>query len=158
TIGTSPSASPARSLLVRQQLEQLGEQRRDEARMRIHTVRVVDRAVPHREYAPPRAHGHGRLEVRPPDVLAVVAQPLRGLDEQLRAPLEQLGQRLRPVLAREPVLLLDRDPRQLAPLLLDALRVLLQLPLGDQQLLARRLPLLLRPDLHRTSFALTSSP
>src|SRR6266498_2054766 len=78
------------------------------------------------------------------------------VDEQLRAPLEQLGQRLRPVLAREPVLLLDPDPRQLPPLLLDALGVLLQLPLGGQQLLARRLPLLLRPDLHRTSFALTS--
>src|SRR5439155_1215489 len=38
-----------------------------------------------------------------------------------------------------------------------ALGVLLQLPLGGQQLLARRLPLCLRPDLHQTSFALNSS-
>jgi hypothetical protein len=52
------------------------------------------------------------------------------VDEQLRASFEQLGQRLRPVLGREPVLLLDRDPRQLAPLTLDALGVLLQLALG----------------------------
>jgi hypothetical protein len=29
--------------------------------MGIHAVRVVGRAVPHREDAPPRAHGHGRL-------------------------------------------------------------------------------------------------
>src|SRR6266480_4094232 len=79
------------------------------------------------------------------------------VDEQLRPLLEQLGQRLRPALGREPVLLLDPDPWQLAPLPLDALRVLLQLPLGGQQLLARRLPLLLRPDLHRTSSTLTSS-
>jgi len=77
------------------------------------------------------------------------------VDEQPRAPVEQLGQRLRPVLGREAVLLLDRDPRQLAPLLLDAPRVLLELPLGGQQLLACRLPLLLRADLHRTSFVLT---
>src|SRR5207247_2517024 len=79
------------------------------------------------------------------------------VDEQLRAPLEQLGQRLRPVLGREPVLLLDRDPRPLAPLLPAALGVPLQPPFRCQQLLARRLPLLLRGDLHRTSFALTSS-
>src|SRR5919201_1507573 len=70
---------------------------------------------------------------------------------------EQPGHRLLPVLGRDPVRLLDRDPRQLPPLLLDALGVLLQLPLGGQQLLAPRLPLLFRPDLHRTSLALTSS-
>src|SRR5205085_7356515 len=71
------------SLLVRQQLEQAGEQRGDETRMWINAVRVVDRAVPHCEHAPPRAHRHGRLEVQCPDVLAVVAQPLRRLAEQL---------------------------------------------------------------------------
>src|SRR5438105_4556346 len=79
------------------------------------------------------------------------------VDEQLRAPLEQLGQRFWPVLGLEPVLLLDRNPRQLAPMLLDAPGVLLQFPLGGQQLLASRLPLLRRADLHRTSFALTWS-
>src|SRR4029450_4707434 len=67
------------------------------------------------------------------------------VDEQLRAPLEQLGQRLRPFLAREPVLLLDRDPRQLAPLLLDALGVLVQLPLGVQPPLPPPPPLPLPP-------------
>ena len=51
--------------------------------MRIHAVCVVDRAVPHCEHTPPRAHGHSGLEVRCPDVLAVVAQPLRRLAEQL---------------------------------------------------------------------------
>src|SRR5436190_309779 len=75
----------------------------------------------------------------------------------LGAPIEQLGQRLGPVLCREPVLLLDRDPRQLAPALLDTLGVLLQLALDGQQLLACGPPLLLRPDLHRTSFVLNSS-
>src|SRR5439155_22514894 len=61
------------------------------------------------------------------------------------------------LLGGEPVLPLDGDPRQLPPLLLDPLGVRPELALGPEQLLARRLPLLLRPDLHRTSFALTSS-
>src|SRR5215211_2219100 len=222
--------------------------------MRINAVGVVGAAVPHREHAPPRAHGNGRLEVRRPDLLAVVAQPLRRLaeqlphvellandarhllpaervavveqevapvtghpryrppapclvggkllerrlrhadqrqvaviqvddrpaqpvgerratgarhlpvlpehqvvDEQPRATLEELWQRPRALLGREPVLLLHGDPRQLPPLLLDPLGVLLELALGREQLLASHLPLLLRPDLHWTSFALTSS-
>ena len=38
------------------------------------------------------------------------------VQHELRAAAEQLGQGLRPVVGVEPVLLLDRDPRQLAPL------------------------------------------
>ncbi len=79
------------------------------------------------------------------------------IDEQPRASFEELGQRLRPVLSRQAVLLLDGDPRQLPPQLRDPRRVLLELALGREQLLARRLPLLLRPNHHRTSFALTWS-
>src|SRR4051794_25510174 len=47
----------------RQQLEPDGEQGPHDARMRIHAVGVVDGAVAHREHAPARAHGDGRLEV-----------------------------------------------------------------------------------------------
>jgi hypothetical protein len=38
------------------------------------------------------------------------------IDEKLRAPVEQLGKRFRSVVGLEAVVLLDRDPRQLAPL------------------------------------------
>src|SRR5215211_5287579 len=51
--------------------------------MRIHAVGVVGAPVPHREHAPSRAHGNGRLKVRRPDLLAIVAEPLRRLAEQL---------------------------------------------------------------------------
>ena len=59
-----------------------------------------------------------------------------------------------PVFGLELVLLLDGDPRQLPPLLLDPLGVLLELALGRQQLLARRPPLLSVPTFIWTSFAL----
>jgi hypothetical protein len=38
------------------------------------------------------------------------------INEQLRAPVEELGQRLRPVLGLEAVLLVDGNPRQRLPL------------------------------------------
>jgi hypothetical protein len=38
------------------------------------------------------------------------------VDEQLRAAVKQIGECLRPVIGIEPVVLLDWDPRQLAPL------------------------------------------
>ena len=41
------------------------------------------------------------------------------VDEQLGAAVEEIGERPRAVLGLEPVVLLDRDPGQLAALLLD---------------------------------------
>src|SRR5579859_4624991 len=71
------------SLPVRQQLEQPGEERGDEAGMWIDAVCVVDGVVLHCEHAPPCAHGYSRLEVRRPDVLSVVTQPLRSFAQEL---------------------------------------------------------------------------
>ena len=68
------------------------------------------------------------------------------VDEQLRAPVEQVRQRLAPVVGVEAVLLVDADPRQLPPPareLVAAARVLL---LGGEQLAARGQPLLSGPD------------
>jgi hypothetical protein len=68
------------------------------------------------------------------------------VDEQLRAAVEEIGERLRTARGVEAVVLLDRDPGQLAPFrgqLVAATCVLLLLP---QQLVAFRLPLRLRDD------------
>ena len=62
TTGLPPVAL---GLLFRQQLEQAGEERRHDARMRIHAVGVIGGAVSHREHTPSGAHGNGGLEVGP---------------------------------------------------------------------------------------------
>ena len=68
------------------------------------------------------------------------------VDEQLRAPLEELGERPRPLVGPEPVLLLDRDPRELSA----QSRELVALPrvglLPPEQLVAGGLPLLAGAD------------
>ena len=68
------------------------------------------------------------------------------VDEQLGAAVEEIGERLRAVLGLEPVVLLDRDPRQLAPLPGQLVAAAGELLLLLQQLVALRLPLLLRAD------------
>jgi hypothetical protein len=68
------------------------------------------------------------------------------VDEQLRAALEELGERPRASLGVEPVLALDRDPGQLAPLAGQLVAATGELLLLLQQLAALRLPLLLRAD------------
>src|SRR6266511_2180486 len=76
------------------------------------------------------------------------------VDQQLRAPVEQFGQRLGALLGVERVLLLDRHPRQLGALLGDLLIEVAQLLLALQQLCPRGLVFLLRSDLvarHRRS-------
>ena len=66
--------------------------------------------------------------------------------EQLRAAVEEIGERLRAVLGLEPVVLLDRDPGQLAPLAGQLVAAPDELLLLLQQLVALGLPLLLRAD------------
>jgi hypothetical protein len=56
---------------------------------------------------------------------------MKWVDEQLGAAVEEIGEGLRPVLGLEPVLLLHRNPRQLAP------------PPGQRVTAARELLLLL---------------
>src|SRR3954464_7681138 len=84
-------------------------------------------------------------------------RPSNSSGSVLHPPPDQLRQLPRAPLGRERLLLLDGHPGQLPPLFLDPLGVGLELALGREQLLAGRLPLLLRPDLHRTSFVLSSS-
>src|SRR4051812_34728236 len=64
--------------------------------------------------------------------------------EQLRAPVEQLGERLLAVLRIELVLLLDRHPRKLPPLLRDLPRALSVFGLELRELVTGRLPFLAR--------------
>ena len=68
------------------------------------------------------------------------------VDEQLGAAVEEIGEGLRAVLGLEPVVLLDRDPGQLAPLPGQLVAAAGELLLLLQQLVALRLPLLLRAD------------
>src|SRR6266576_2256996 len=68
------------------------------------------------------------------------------VDEQLRAPVEKLGQRLRPVVGLEAVVLLDRDPRQRLPLPGELVAAARELLLLCQQRGAGGQPLLARPD------------
>ena len=68
------------------------------------------------------------------------------VDDQLTSAIEELGKRARAVVGVEPVVLLDRNPRQLASLasqLVAQPRVLL---LADEQLLTGDCPLLSRSD------------
>jgi hypothetical protein len=67
--------------------------------------------------------------------------------EQLRAAGEQLRERLLALFSVELVLLLHRDPGQLAPLPLDLLLALGLLCLEPRELVARRLPFLTGSDL-----------
>src|SRR5205085_2214918 len=60
--------------------------------------------------------------------------------EELRAPVKELGECLLPVLRVELVLLLDRDPGKLAPLLGDLLAELRMLGLELRKLITSRLP------------------
>ena len=68
------------------------------------------------------------------------------VDEKLRAPVEQLYQRLLPVLGVEDVLLVDAHPRELLALLRDLLVEPPELLLALQELPARRRPLFHRSD------------
>src|SRR3982074_2849546 len=62
--------------------------------------------------------------------------------EQLRAPVKEFGERLLPVLLVEPVLLLPRNPGELAPLLGRLLAEFGVLSLELGKLIASRLPFL----------------
>ena len=66
------------------------------------------------------------------------------VDEELRPPVEELGERLLPLLGVEGVLLLDGHPRQRLPLLRQLLVELAELLLTLVQRRDRGLPLLLR--------------
>src|SRR4029079_7548226 len=66
--------------------------------------------------------------------------------EQLRAPVEQLGQRLLAVLGVELVLLFDRHPGQRQPLLVNLTVSLRLLGLEFRQLVSGRLPVLASSD------------
>src|SRR5205823_9740303 len=68
------------------------------------------------------------------------------IHEQLGAAVEEIGQGLHAVHGHEPVVLLDRDPRQLAPLPGQLVAAAGELLLLLQQLVALRLPFLLRAD------------
>jgi hypothetical protein len=68
------------------------------------------------------------------------------VDDQLGAAVEQIGESLRAVLGLEPVVLLDRDPGQLASLPGQLVAAAGELLLLLQQLVALRPPLLLRAD------------
>jgi hypothetical protein len=68
------------------------------------------------------------------------------VDEQLGAPVKEIGERLRVVLGLEPVVLLDRDPGKLAPLSGQLVPAAGGLFLLLEQLVALSLPLVLRAD------------
>jgi hypothetical protein len=70
------------------------------------------------------------------------------VDEQLRAPVEQVGQRARAVLGLEAVLLLDRHPWQLAALTVELALAPVELLLLLAQGVVCGLPFLSRHDLH----------
>src|SRR5919199_2474477 len=70
------------------------------------------------------------------------------VDQELRAPVEELGQRLRSVLGLEAVRLLDRDPRQLLPLAGELVAPTGELLLLRQQRDAGGQPLLASSGLH----------
>jgi len=72
---------------------------------------------------------------------------MKVVDEQLLAAAEEFGERLVAVLGLEPVLLLDRNPRQLAPLARQLVAAAGELLLVFQQLVTLRLPFLVRADL-----------
>ena len=88
-------------------------------------------------------------EVRAPGAGAdlVVGPEHDVVGEQLRAPVEELGERLLPVLGVELVLLLHRDPGKLTPLLGHLLAELGVLGLELRELVASRLPFLAGSDL-----------
>src|SRR5438094_151255 len=69
------------------------------------------------------------------------------VDEQLRASVEELGERLRPRLGPEAVLLLDGHPGELPSLLRELVAAPGELLLLREQLVARGLPFLAGPDL-----------
>ena len=69
------------------------------------------------------------------------------VDEQLRPTVEELGERLRPRLGLEAVVLLDRHPGELAPLTRELVAAAGELLLLGEQLLAGRIEFLLGTDL-----------
>src|SRR5437016_3772045 len=85
-----------------------------------------------------RAHGAARLVRRAEHEV---------VDEQLRATVEELGERLRPRRGLEAVVLLDRHPGELPPLPRQLVAATGELLLLREQLLARCLPLLTGSDL-----------
>ena len=98
-----PREAPAHPALVG--LELLERRARDAEHRHVAGVEV--RSTPSNVSAHRRAGRAARLVARPEHEV---------VDEQLRAPVEELRQRLRPVVGLEPVLLVDPDPRQLAAL------------------------------------------
>ena len=145
--GRDPGEPPAHPGRVRPQLLQRGDRLADQGH--VVAVEVGDDAV--EVVCDERAAGAAR-------VLLVDAEPEAEhevVDEQLRAAVEEVGERLRPLVRLEGVRLLDRHPGQLsAPAgeLIAAAHVLL---LGHEQLLAGRQPLVSRS--HRVLRASGSS-
>src|SRR5690348_12010633 len=93
-------------------------------------------------------HGLGSECVRDRGTDRTAGRPTRPehevVDKQLGAAVEKVREGLRAVLSLESVVLLDRDPGQLAPLPGELVAAPGELFLLLQQLLALRLPLLLR--------------
>src|SRR5204862_4743505 len=98
------------------------------------------------------------MDARAVELIAQVRAPRTGAElvigaehdvvgEELRAPVEELGERLLPVLGVEPVLLLDGNPWKLTPLLGHLLAELRVLGLELRKFVASRLPVLARSNL-----------
>jgi len=68
------------------------------------------------------------------------------VDDQLRAPVEELGQRLRALVSVEDVLLVNRYPRQFLPLPRELVAAAGELLLALEQLTPSGKPLLTRRD------------
>jgi hypothetical protein len=87
-------------------------------------------------------------QARAAGACGLVGRPEHELvDEQLRAPVEKLGQRLLSILGVEGVLLVDANPRHLLPLLRDLLVEPSQLLLACVYRRNRGFPFVPRPDL-----------
>src|SRR5687768_3071076 len=87
----------------------------------------------------------------PPGTSRPAAQGVRRaehevVDEQLRAPVEELRQRPRPILGLEAVLLLEPHPGQPSPLTSQFIVLTGELLLAPAEILASGKPLLARPD------------
>jgi hypothetical protein len=92
-----------------------------------------------------RAHRAAGLVLRPEHEV---------VDDELRAAVEKLGQRPRPGLGVEAVLLVDRHPRQLAALARELVVAASELLLADEQLVACALPFLAGADFVRSHYSI----
>src|SRR5207248_3280943 len=103
----------------------------------VRRVGVVDDAVLEREGA--------QAGPLPRHVALEVGAAHEVVDEELRAAVEELGQRLRPLVGVEAVLLVEPHPRQLSPFLRELVVALRELLLALAELLPGGQPLLARP-------------